>query len=79
MPVGQVMAQRLAITAMTAMIFSKVNSVNYKFAGEIEQIKTKKTLFVLFSKDGHNLKDELSVEDVHNDCIVIKILNRNAI
>jgi len=59
--------------------FSKVNSVNYKFAGEIEQIKTKKTLFVLFSKDGNNLKDELSVEDVHNDCIVIKILNRNAI
>ncbi len=59
--------------------FSKVNSVNYKFAGEIEQTKNKKTLFVLFSKDGHNLKDELSVEDVHNDCIVIKVLNRNAI
>lgn len=59
--------------------FSKVNSVNYKFAGEIEQTKTKKPLFVLFSKNGHNLKSELSVEDVQNDCIVIKILNRNAI
>ena len=59
--------------------FSKVNSVNYKFAGEIEQTKTKKPPFVLFAKDGHNLKDEMSVEDVHNDCIVIKVLNRNAI
>lgn len=59
--------------------FSKVNSVNYKFAGEIEQTRTKKPLFVLFAKDGHNLKDEMSVEDVHNDCIVIKVLNRNAI
>lgn len=59
--------------------FSKVNSVNYKFAGEIEQTKTKKPLLVLFAKDGHNLKDEMSVEDVHNDCIVIKVLNRNAI
>lgn len=59
--------------------FSKVNSVNYKFAGEIEQTQSKKPLFVLFAKDGHNLKDELSVEDVHNDCIVIKVLNRNAI
>lgn len=59
--------------------FSKVNSVNYKFAGEIEQTQSKKPLLVLFAKDGHNLKDELSVEDVHNDCIVIKVLNRNAI
>lgn len=59
--------------------FSKVNSVNYKFAGEIEQTKAKKPLFVLFSKDGHSLKDELSVEDVQNDCIVVKVLNRNAI
>lgn len=59
--------------------FSKVNSVNYKFAGEIEQTQSKKPLFVLFAKDGHNLKDELSVEEVHNDCIVIKVLNRNAI
>lgn len=59
--------------------FSKVNSVNYKFAGEIEQTQSKKPLFVLFAKDCHNLKDELSVEDVHNDCIVIKVLNRNAI
>lgn len=58
--------------------FSKVNSVNYKFAGEIEQTKAKKPLFVLFAKNGHNLKDEMSVEDVHNDCIVIKVLNRNA-
>lgn len=59
--------------------FSKVNSVNYKFAGEIKHTQSKKPLFVLFAKDGHNLKDELSVEDVHNDCIVIKVLNRNAI
>lgn len=59
--------------------FSKVNSVNYRFAGEIEQSKAKKPLFVLFAKNGHNLKDNLSVENVQNDCIVIKILNRNAI
>ena len=36
--------------------FSKVNSVNYKFAGEIEQTQSKKPLFALFAKDGHNLK-----------------------
>ena len=66
-------------SAMRQPRFSKVNSVNYKFAGEIEQTQSKKPLFVLFAKDGHNLKDELSVEDVHNDCIVIKVLNRNAI
>lgn len=59
--------------------FSKVNSVNFKYAGEIEQSKSKKPLFVLFFKKGYNLKNELSVEDVQNDCIVIKILNRSAI
>ena len=30
--------------------FSKVNSVNYKFAGEIEQIKTKKLSLYYFQR-----------------------------
>lgn len=59
--------------------FSKVNSVNYKFAGEINQSEAKRPLFVLFSKNGHSLKDEMSVDEVHNDCIVIKVMNRTAI
>lgn len=59
--------------------FSKVNSVNYKFAGEINQSEAKKPLFVIFSKNGHRLKDEMSVEEVHNDCFVVKVLNRSAI
>lgn len=59
--------------------FSKVNSVNYKFAGEINQQDAKKPLFVIFSKNGHSLKDEMSVDEVHADCIVIKVINRNAI
>lgn len=59
--------------------FSKVNSVNYKFAGEIVQSMAKKPLFVIFAKNGHSLKNEMTVDEVRNDCIVIKILNRNAI
>ena len=59
--------------------FSKVNSVNYKFAGEINQSDAKKPLFVIFSKNGHSLKDEMSIDEVQSDCIVIKVINRNAI
>ena len=59
--------------------FSKVNSVNYKFAGEISQSDAKRPLFVVFSKNGRSLKDEMSVDEVHADCIVIKVINRNAI
>lgn len=59
--------------------FSKVNSVNYKFAGEINQSDAKRPLFVIFSKNGHSLKDEMSIDEVQSDCIVIKVINRNAI
>lgn len=59
--------------------FSKVNAVRYKFAGEIKQSMTKRPLFVLFAKNGHQIDSELSATDVQNKCIIIKVLNRNAI
>lgn len=59
--------------------FSKVNSVNYKFAGEIGQSKAKAPLFVLFAKNGQYINNVLTVEEVAEKCIVAKVLNRNAI
>ena len=59
--------------------FSKVSAVQYNFAGEIKQSMTKRPLFVLFAKNGHYIGSELSVTDVQNKCIVIKVLNRNAL
>lgn len=57
--------------------FSKVNSINYKMAAEISVEDSKKPLIILISKSQDSLGDNLTVEDVNNHYIVIKILNRN--
>ena len=59
--------------------FSKVNSVRYKIASEISIEDSKYPLVILVSKDGSWLDNELTIEDVHQKCIVVKILNRNKI
>lgn len=60
--------------------FSKVNSIRYKLAAEISIEDSKRPLVVITKKDGNGgikYNDSLSVNDVHNDYYVIKILNRN--
>ena len=57
--------------------FSKVNSVRYKIAVEISANASKQPLVILTAKDGTAVEDELTVEDVHQNYYVIKILNRN--
>lgn len=60
--------------------FSKVNSIRYKLAAEISIEDSKHPLVVITKKDGNGgiaYNDSLSVNDVHNDYYVIKILNRN--
>lgn len=57
--------------------FSKVNSINYKMAAEISIEDSKKPLVILISKSQDSLGDNLTVEDVNNNYIVIRILNRN--
>ncbi len=59
--------------------FSKVNSVRYKIASEISIEDSKQPLVILVSKDGSWLDNELTIEDVYQKCIVVKILNRNKI
>lgn len=59
--------------------FSKVNSVRYKIASEISIEDSKYPLVILVGKDGSWLDNELTIEDVHQKCIVVKILNRNKI
>lgn len=59
--------------------FSKVSAVQYNFAGEIKRSLTKRPLFILLAKNGHRFDSKLSVIDVQNNYIVIKVLNRNAI
>ena len=59
--------------------FSKVNSVRYKIASEISIEDSKYPLVILVSKDGSWLDNELTIEEVHQKCIVVKILNRNKI
>lgn len=60
--------------------FSKVNSIRYKLAAEISIEDSKRPLVIITKKDGNGgikYNDSLSVNDVHNDYYVIKILNRN--
>lgn len=57
--------------------FSKVNSINYKMAAEISIEDSQKPLVILISKSQDSLGDNLTVEDVNNHYIVVKILNRN--
>jgi hypothetical protein len=59
--------------------FSKVNSVRYKIASEISVENSKLPLVILTSKDGSWVNNELTIEDVHQKCIVVKILNRSNI
>lgn len=59
--------------------FSKVNSVRYKIASEISIEDSKQPLVILVSKDGSWVNNELTIEDVHQKCIVVKILNRSNI
>lgn len=59
--------------------FSKVNSINYKMAAEISIEDSHKPLVILISKGQDSLGDNLTVEDVNDHYIVIKILNRNKI
>jgi len=62
----------------TSHDFSKVNTVRYKIGVEISKEQSQKPLFLLTKKEG-TLEEILSVEDVKNDYIVIKIMNKNRI
>lgn len=57
--------------------FSKVNTVRYNLAAEISKDYMNKPLVILTSIDDKTLEDTLTIEDVKNKCVVIKILNRN--
>lgn len=57
--------------------FSKVNSINYKMASEISVEDSKKPLVILISKNQESLGDNLTIDDVNDKYIVVKILNRN--
>ncbi len=57
--------------------FSKVNTVYYKIAAQISLEDSKKPLVILTAKDGDSIDDGLTVEDVNEKSIVIKILNRS--
>lgn len=63
----------------TSHDFSKVNTVRWKIAAEISNEESKMPLVILTSKDGSYPDSSLSIEDVHEKCEVIKILNRNKI
>lgn len=57
--------------------FSKVNTVRYNLAAEISKDYMNKPLVVLTNIDGESIGDSLTIDDVKQKCIVIKILNRN--
>ena len=59
--------------------FSKVNSIRYKLAAEISLAASKLPLVIVTKKNGEGISygDSLSVNDVHENYYVIKILNRN--
>lgn len=61
----------------TSHDFSKVNTVKYNLAAEIGKDYMNKPLVILTSVDDKTLEDTLTIEDVKNKCVVIKILNRN--
>ncbi|MDR2773433.1 MAG: hypothetical protein LBC19_01600 [Tannerella sp.] len=56
--------------------FSKVNTVKYKIAAEISIEQSKQPLLLLVKKEGNEVGESLSIEDIKNDYIVVKILNR---
>ena len=57
--------------------FSKVNTVKYKLACEISTGLTKQPLIMLVKKDGSNVKDKLTIDEVKADYLVAMIVNRN--
>jgi hypothetical protein len=57
--------------------FSKVNTVKYKLACEISIELTKQPLIMLVKKDGTNVKDKLTIDEVKSDYLVTMIINRN--
>ena len=61
----------------TSHDFSKVNTVNYKLGFEISIEESKQPLFVIVNKDGTRPKETLTVEDVNEKCLVVKVVNRN--
>jgi len=61
----------------TSHDFSKVNTVYYKLAFEVSVEQSRQPLFVIVNKDGSSPNNTLTVEDVNEKCIVVRILNRN--
>lgn len=57
--------------------FSKVNTVHYKIAAEIGREYTSLPTIILTGKNGESQPDSLSIEDVKDRCLVIKMINRN--
>lgn len=63
----------------TSHDFAKVSTIRYKIAAEISNEESKIPLVILCEKDGKYPGNDLTIEQVRDNCIVIKILNRNKI
>ena len=61
----------------TSHDFSKVNTVNYKLGFEISIEQSKQPLLVIVNKDGSRPNETLTIEDVNEKCLVVKVVNRN--
>lgn len=61
----------------TSHDFSKVSSVKYKMAAQIPQSNTGKPIVVIMRKTSGYLSGEISIDEVRENYVVIKILNRN--
>jgi hypothetical protein len=57
--------------------FSKVNTVKYNLAAEINKEYSKKPLIMVLKKIGRNVKEILTIDEARNDYIIVKIINRN--
>lgn len=57
--------------------FSKVNTIKYNLAAEINIEDSHKPLLVLVAKNGMSLEPEMTVEKVLNDSYIVKFLNKN--
>ena len=62
----------------TSHDFSKVNTVRYKMGAQISNEESRLPLVVLMGKNNESVTVEgMTVEDVNEKCVVIRILNRN--
>ena len=62
----------------TSHDFSKVNTVRYKMGTQISNEESRLPLVVLMGKNNESVTVEgMTVEDVNEKCVVIRILNRN--